>query len=211
MNRRQPQNTFNLKRAVKKFSLSVFVVGSFILYAAHKPLNGSDAALNIASPTPGVQSQVQQLFTPTQPVTAGSLTSAQDQAPAPTQPAPQATPTSVPQQAFVAPTRPLPTATSAPSNGQYKDGTYKGPEVDALYGLVQVQAVIQNGKIKSVQFLEYPSDRRTSQRINTVAVPYLQQEAVQAQSANVNIISGATLTSEGFIMSLQSALANAHS
>jgi uncharacterized protein with FMN-binding domain len=40
-------------------------------------------------------------------------------------------------------------------------------------------------------------------------VPYLQQEAVQAQNANVNIVTGATLTSEGFIQSLQSALANA--
>jgi uncharacterized protein with FMN-binding domain len=76
--------------------------------------------------------------------------------------------------------------------------------------LVQVQATVQNGKIADVQFLQYPSDRRTSQQINAFAMPYLQQEAIQAQSANVNIISGATLTSEGFAMSLQSALASAH-
>lgn len=95
------------------------------------------------------------------------------------------------------------------SQGTYKDGTYKGPEVDAFYGLVEVQATVQNGKLSNVQFLEYPNDRRTSVQINSIAIPYLQQEALQAQTANVDIISGATLTSEGFIMSLQSALASA--
>ena len=74
------------------------------------------------------------------------------------------------------------------------------------WGYVQVQATIQNGKISDVQFVQYPSDRRTSRSINSIADPMLQQEAIQAQSANVDIISGATLTSEGFQMSLQSAL-----
>jgi uncharacterized protein with FMN-binding domain len=91
----------------------------------------------------------------------------------------------------------------------YKDGTYTGPVTDAYYGMVQVQAVIQNGKISSVQFLDYPHDRRTSQEINSQAMPWLQQEAIQAQSANVNIISGATLTSEAFARSLQAALQTA--
>jgi uncharacterized protein with FMN-binding domain len=72
-----------------------------------------------------------------------------------------------------------------------------------------VKAVIQNGQIASVKFLEFPSDRRTSQRINAVAVPYLTSEALQAQSANVDIISGATLTSQAFAESLQAALQNA--
>lgn len=105
-------------------------------------------------------------------------------------------------------------AQSAPSSNSassltYKNGTYTGPQIDAYYGMVQVEAIVQNGKIADVQFLEYPSDRRTSQRINSIAMPYLQQEAVQAQSANVDMISGATLTSQAFIMSLQSALSSA--
>jgi uncharacterized protein with FMN-binding domain len=91
----------------------------------------------------------------------------------------------------------------------YKDGTYIGPRVDAYYGIVEVQVKVQQGKIADIQFLQYPSDRRTSQRINNVAMPYLQQEAIQAQSAQVNIISGATLTSEGFMMSLDAALRSA--
>ncbi len=102
-----------------------------------------------------------------------------------------------------------PAGSSSGSQASYRDGTYTGPQVDAFYGLVQVQAVVQNGKLENVQFLEYPNDRRTSVQINSIAIPYLQQEAVQADSANVDIISGATLTSEGFIMSLQSALASA--
>ncbi len=206
---RQTHKSFNLGRTLRKLALSAFVVFSFILYAAHRPFTGTDAAISIISPTPGVQQQVGQEFTPTPPDP--STANGQNQLDlAPTLP-PTDAPTDVPQQALI-PTLPPPTATVPPaSQGMYKDGTYKGPEVDALYGLVQVQAVIQSGKIKSVQFLEYPNDRRTSVRINSLAVPYLQQEAVQAQSANVDIITGATLTSEAFMMSLQNALANAHS
>jgi len=100
-----------------------------------------------------------------------------------------------------------PTATS--NQGLYKDGVYTGPQVDAYYGLVEVQATVKNGKISDVQFLKYPNDRRTSVRINNIAMPWLQQEAIQAQSANVNIISGATFTSEGFAMSLNAALNSA--
>jgi uncharacterized protein with FMN-binding domain len=74
---------------------------------------------------------------------------------------------------------------------------------------VQVKAVIQAGKIADVQFLQYPNDRRTSIRINNIAMPYLITEAIQAQSAQVDVISGATLTSQAFAQSLQSALATA--
>ncbi len=81
--------------------------------------------------------------------------------------------------------------------------------MNAFYGDVQVQVVISSGRIKTVNFLNYPNDRRTSVRINSFAVPYLQSEALQAQSANVDVISGATLTSEAFMMSLQSALDSA--
>ncbi len=104
------------------------------------------------------------------------------------------------------PAQPTAVPPTAASNGLYKDGQYTGPETDAYYGSVQVEVTIQNGQISDVQFLDYPHDRRQSQRINSIAMPYLTQEAVQAQSANVNIISGATLTSEAFAQSLQSAL-----
>ena len=91
----------------------------------------------------------------------------------------------------------------------FKNGTYTGPVANAYYGNVQVQVVIQNGKIANVTFLDYPHDRRTSQEINTQVMPWLTQEAIQAQSANINLISGATLTSQAFANSLQSALSTA--
>jgi uncharacterized protein with FMN-binding domain len=100
----------------------------------------------------------------------------------------------------------LPTATLS---GRYRDGQYTGDIADAYYGNVQVEAIIQSGEIKDVQFLDYPHDRRTSARINSQAMPWLTTEAIQAQSANVDIISGATLTSEAFALSLQSALKQA--
>jgi uncharacterized protein with FMN-binding domain len=98
------------------------------------------------------------------------------------------------------------TAPPTGNTGNYKDGTYTGSVADAFYGNVQVQAVVQNGKISSVQFLQYPSDRARSLMISGYATPQLQQEAIQTQSANVDIVSGATDTSQAFISSLTSAL-----
>lgn len=91
----------------------------------------------------------------------------------------------------------------------YKDGTYTGGVADAYYGNVQVQATVSGGKITTVKFLQYPNTHSTSVYINQQAMPYLQQEAIQAQSANVQIISGATFTSQAFQQSLQNALAQA--
>ncbi len=88
----------------------------------------------------------------------------------------------------------------------YKDGSYTGTAADAYYGLVQVKAVITNGSITDVQFLQYPNDRGTSIEINSQAMPLLTQEAIQVQSANVSGVSGATETTLAFRQSLASAL-----
>ena len=101
---------------------------------------------------------------------------------------------------------PIPPTETPQNQGQYKNGVYTGPSVDAFYGMVQVQATVQDGKLTDVQFLDYPHDRRTSQEINAQAMPWLTQEAIQAQSAYINIISGATLTSQAFAQSLYTAL-----
>lgn len=95
------------------------------------------------------------------------------------------------------------------STGAYKDGSYTGSTEDAYYGNVQVKATISGGKLTSVIFLDYPHTHSTSVYINQQAMPYLQQEAIKAQSANVNIISGATYTSQAFIQSLSNALSQA--
>jgi uncharacterized protein with FMN-binding domain len=105
---------------------------------------------------------------------------------------------------------PAPAPTPAPKPvGQYADGTFVGTVADAYYGLIQVETIISGGKIVDVRFLQYPNDRSTSREINSQAMPYLKQEAITAQNASVNIISGATDSSIAFRESLASALAKA--
>ncbi|HEY8594740.1 MAG TPA: FMN-binding protein [Devosiaceae bacterium] len=87
----------------------------------------------------------------------------------------------------------------------YADGTYTGPSEDAYYGRVQMQVTIKGGKIAGFNLLDFPRHTGTSIEINRQALPMLANEVVTAQSANVNIISGATLTSEAFIRSLGAA------
>ena len=99
--------------------------------------------------------------------------------------------------------------TTGTSGSLYKDGSYTGSVADAQWGVVQVKAIIKNGKITDVQFLQYPNDRNRSVYINSIADPQLTSEAIQAQSANVDIVTGATDSSDAFIQSLSDALSQA--
>lgn len=100
---------------------------------------------------------------------------------------------------------------SSMMSSAYKDGTYTGTRADAVYGYIQVQATVSGGKITNVTFLEYPNDHHESVQINQRAMPFLKQEAIQAQSANVDGVSGATDTSQAFVESLSAALNKAKS
>jgi uncharacterized protein with FMN-binding domain len=102
-----------------------------------------------------------------------------------------------------------PTVQRVANRSHYRDGSYAGPAVDAYYGLVQVQANIQNGRLVSVDVLQYPSDRRTSRAINAQALPMLESEVISAQSARVNTVTGATLTSGAYLRSMNAALRQA--
>ena len=116
-------------------------------------------------------------------------------------------------------TKPAGATSAAPSSpsakptptvvGLYNNGSYAGDSVDAYFGNVQVKAVVSGGKLTDVKVLTYPQDRGTSIRINNSALPKLIQEAIVSQSAQVDIVSGATQTSQGFAQSLASALAKA--
>jgi uncharacterized protein with FMN-binding domain len=97
------------------------------------------------------------------------------------------------------------------ANGRYRDGSFTGPAYDTYYGPVQVQVTVQGGRVVAVDVPVYPADRRASQRINSRALPMLESEVISAQSARVNIISGATLTSDAYLRSLNAALGNAGS
>jgi uncharacterized protein with FMN-binding domain len=84
--------------------------------------------------------------------------------------------------------------------------TVTGSAASTRYGPVQVQVTVTNGQITSVDAIEYPTQSGRDRQINARAVPELNQEAVTAQSAKIDMVSGATYTSTGYITSLQSAL-----
>jgi uncharacterized protein with FMN-binding domain len=119
-------------------------------------------------------------------------------------PTPQ--PTQPPQQQQPAATQPAAAAQPAASGaceGQTKDG----PTVDTRWGPVQVEAIVSSsGQICNVDAVQYPSDHRRSVAINRQALPILHTEVMKAQSANINGVSGATITSRGYVRSLQALL-----
>jgi uncharacterized protein with FMN-binding domain len=84
--------------------------------------------------------------------------------------------------------------------------TVNGDTVSTRYGNVQVRVVASGGRLVDVQALQLPNDRSRSVRISAHAGPQLRNEALQVQSANINTVSGATYTSDGYAQSLQSAL-----
>lgn len=81
-----------------------------------------------------------------------------------------------------------------------------GPVISTQYGDVQVRVILTNGKITDVQPLQMPFDRRRSQEISQAAAPLLHDEVLQAQSAQIDLISGATYSSDAYQRSLQAAL-----
>lgn len=97
-------------------------------------------------------------------------------------------------------------ATSKASSATSAAKTYTGNAVDTRFGPVQVQIAVQNGTITAVNATEYPQNDPRDQQINAYAIPQLNQEAVAAKSANIDMVSGATYTSNGYLSSLQSAL-----
>jgi len=88
--------------------------------------------------------------------------------------------------------------------------TYTGDSVDTRWGPVQVQIRVQNGKITASRAVVYPNGNHEDEQINSFALPVLSQEVVQSQSANIDMVSGATVTSEGYLSSLQSAIDKAN-
>lgn len=184
---------------MKKILASLGFIAAFVGYAFYQ--NSASAS---SSPVAAASSAASGTD-PNSNSFSGSTVTSQPVATAETQPAPT---TQAPTQT----TKSTPTPTPAPTpkkTGQYTDGSYTGASVNAYYGYVQVRATVSGGRISNVQFLQYPNDRSTSREINSQAMPYLTQEAISAQSANVDIVSGATDTSNAFRQSLASALAQA--
>jgi uncharacterized protein with FMN-binding domain len=98
--------------------------------------------------------------------------------------------------------QPQATATPVPNAKKVVDG----PVVENPYGPVQVEITLQGRNVIDAQALQLPSDRHLSREISNYAGPILRQEALDAQSAHIDIVSGATFTSDAYAQSLQAAL-----
>ena len=88
--------------------------------------------------------------------------------------------------------------------------TYTGDAVSTRFGDVQVQITVKKGKVTKSSVTQVPWSNGRDQEINSYAVPILNSEAVDAQSASIDMVSGATYTSQGYIGSLQSAIDQAN-
>ncbi|MEV6946371.1 FMN-binding protein [Streptomyces sp. NPDC051172] len=115
---------------------------------------------------------------------------------------------------------PVPSSSSSASSGSTGSGgsggststatkTVTGDTVQTQWGPVQVRVTLEGGKLTDVTAVQYPTDNPRDQQINGYALPRLRSEALQAQSANIDTVSGATYTSGGYRQSLQSALDSA--
>ncbi|MEI2779270.1 MAG: FMN-binding protein [Tetrasphaera sp.] len=104
------------------------------------------------------------------------------------------------------------TSSQTTTDGSSSTGTttYAGDAIMTRWGVVQVQITVTDGKITKSEVLQVPWENHEDQQINAYAVPILNQEVVAAQSAQVDMVSGATVTSGGYIQSLQSAIDQAH-
>ncbi|MBN9223986.1 MAG: FMN-binding protein [Microbacterium sp. SCN 70-27] len=109
---------------------------------------------------------------------------------------------------------PAPSATAAQapaSSSGLTDGTFTGSSVNTRYGPVQVQITVSGGTITDVQAVDYPDGNGRDRQINQSAIPRLVSETLSAQSAQIDFVSGATYTSDGYQQSLQSAIDQAAS
>lgn len=217
----------------KKLLLSLATIGAFVVYAFAQE-NGTIPSLAQASTTLPSSQTTSSTDTPTTSTTGSSDSYTQYLAQVNAQAAanagdedsslgddPEEGGSAAPTQAKVTTTqpstsKPTPAPTPAPkttttttSSGQYKNGTYTGSSVNVYYGTVQVAAVISDGKLTNVNILQYPNDRHESLQRSNYALPQLTKEAIAAQSARIDSISGASATSQGFVESLTSALSQA--
>ncbi len=109
--------------------------------------------------------------------------------------------------ASTAPSRsPGPTSVKSSGSAGSTTRSFTGATVSTKYGPVQVKITTSGGTITGAAALKYPTETAKSQMLSAEAIPVLNRETLQAQSANIDTVSGATYTSDGYRKSLQSAL-----
>ncbi|MEP7035488.1 MAG: FMN-binding protein [Dermatophilaceae bacterium] len=103
-----------------------------------------------------------------------------------------------------------PTPTPTPAPRPRPATAYTGGVADTQWGPVQVRITVRGHKITRAQAVQYPQGTSIDAQINSFALPVLDQEVVQQQRAGIDTVSGATVTSDGYLQSLQSAIDMAH-
>lgn len=98
------------------------------------------------------------------------------------------------------------TSTSSGSSSSAGSRTVTGAVASTQWGPVQVELTVAAGKITKVTVLQYPSGNPKDEEINDYALPILIQETTDQQSSGIDMVSGATVTSTGYVQSLQSAI-----
>ncbi len=181
-----------LKRTMLIVTGSVAGLGGVLAITPPQFGTGSSGLINAASPTTPTK-VTSASTTPTKKATVKKSTKATSKA---TQKATSQT------------TKKPVTKTTAPA-AKTISGTFAGNTIQTNYGPVQVQITVANGKVTAAKALQVPNNDFRSQNINSQAVPYLIQETLQAQSASIQGVGGASYTSYGWQKSLASALAKA--
>lgn len=98
------------------------------------------------------------------------------------------------------------TDSGSSGSAKAKDGTYDGDVVQTRYGPMQIEVVIKNGKIESATALQQPGGDRESEQINAQVIPMLNDAIVKYQTLNFGNVSRATISTNGYKQSAQSAL-----
>jgi uncharacterized protein with FMN-binding domain len=106
----------------------------------------------------------------------------------------------------VAPVTSGPGSSTTSGTGGSSKRTVTGPVVQTRWGPVQVQLTVSGGRITAVDVVQYPDGNHKDEEINDYALPVLVQSTLDAQSASIDMVSGATVTSSGYVESLQGAL-----
>ncbi|NEK95352.1 FMN-binding protein [Modestobacter muralis] len=92
------------------------------------------------------------------------------------------------------------------TSGTSTSTTFTGDSASTRWGPVQVEITVAGGTVTDVSVVDYPDGNGKDRQINARALPVLVQETLDAQSADIDMVSGATVTSDGYVESLQSAL-----
>ena len=197
-----------MRRAVLTLSGTVAGLAALFSFKTHVPgvtpvaAATTPAGLSVsAPPSPTASAPASASASPSKTTKkTGPKTSSSPTAPTMTQPAATTTPTTAPpsKKPTTSPTTPAPTKSSAPAA---PSGSFTGADESTNYGPVQVQITVANGKITAANDVQQPQDS-----IGANAVSQLNSEVLTAQSANVQAVSGATYTSNGYIASLQQAV-----